>query len=109
MARILLANFDEEAGARLTAVLRNERHEAQLARENESFSQMMQRHGFTPDLLILDVSRHERYARDLIDQVSSHRIQYGPRPMVLCLSRAYRGAQFELGLEQKGARVVYVC
>jgi DNA-binding response OmpR family regulator len=108
MAKILLANFDEEAGARLTAVLRNERHEAQLARENESFSQMMQRRDLKPDLLILDMSRRERYARDLLAEVSSHRIQYGPRPMLLCISRAYRGAQFELDLERKGARVVYV-
>jgi DNA-binding response OmpR family regulator len=108
MARILLANFDEEAGARLTAVLRNERHEAQLASENDSFSRMIQQQGFTPDLLILDVSRRERYTRDLLVEVSSHRTQHGPRPMLLCISRAYRGAQFELDLERKGARVVYV-
>ena len=108
MAKILLANFDEEAGVRLTAFLRNEHHEVRSALENESFSQMLQRCGHTTDLLILDVSRRERYARDLLTQVTSHRIQYGPRPMLLCISRAYRGAQFELDLEQKGARVVYV-
>ena len=108
MAQILLANFDEEEGVRLTAVLRNEHHEVRLALENESFLQMLRRCGLTTDLLILDVSRRERYARDLLTQVTSHRIQHGPRPMLLCISRAYRGAQYELDLERKGARVVYV-
>jgi hypothetical protein len=108
MAKILLANFDEEAGVRFTAFLRNEHHEVGSALENESFSHMLQRCGLKADLLILDVSRRERYACDLLDQVSSHRIQCGLRPMVLCVSRAYRGAQFELDLERKGARVVYV-
>lgn len=108
MAKILLANFDEEAGVRLTVFLRNEHHEVRLAFENESFSQMLQRCGPAIDLLILDVSRRERYASGLLAQIASHRIQYGPRPMLLCISRAYRGAQFELDLEQKGARVVYV-
>jgi len=108
MAKILLANFDEEAGVRLTAFLRSEHHEVCLALENESFPQMLGRCGSVSDLLVLDVSRHERYARDLLAQISAHRVQYGPRPMLLCISRAYRGAQFELDLERKGARVVYV-
>jgi hypothetical protein len=109
MAKILLANFDEEAGARLTAFLRNEHHEIGLSFENESFFQILRRCGAVNDLLILDVSRREKYARDLLAQISSHRLQYGPRPMVLCISRSYRGAQFELDLERQGARVVYVC
>jgi DNA-binding response OmpR family regulator len=108
MAKILLANFEEEAGVRLSVFLRNEHHEVCLAFENDSFSQMLRRCGPATDLLILDVSRREKYTRDLLAQITSHRVQYGPRPMLLCISRAYRGAQFELDLERKGARVVYV-
>jgi|HubBroStandDraft_1064217.scaffolds.fasta_scaffold1238499_2 DNA-binding response OmpR family regulator len=108
MAKILLANFDEEAGVRLTAFFRNERYEVRPAFEDESLSQMLRRCGPATDLLILDVSRREKYARDLLAQITAYRLQHGPRPMLLCVLRAYRGAQFELDLERKGARVVYV-
>jgi hypothetical protein len=109
MAKILLANFDEEEGTRLTAFLRNEHHEVGLSFKDESFVQILRRCGAATDLLILDVSRREKYARELLAQVTSHRLQYGPRPLILCILRSYRGAQFELDLERQGARVVYVC
>lgn len=108
MGKILLANFEEEAGARLAAFLRNERHDVSTAVDNEPLLPFTGTSDSVPDLVILDVSQNDRRVRNLLDQICSHRIKHGPRPMLLCISRAYRGAQFELDLERKGARVVYV-
>jgi DNA-binding NtrC family response regulator len=107
MATILLVNFAGEQGARLAAFLRNERHEVSVAYGNPQFSEMIRQYG-TTDLVILDVSFREGSTRNLLGQIVSHRVQAGPRPMLLCVSRVYRGPQFELELERKGARLVYI-
>jgi DNA-binding response OmpR family regulator len=108
MAKILLANFDEQAGISLAAFLRNEHHDVYVALEDQAFSQLLGRYGTATDLVILDVSSRKKHSYDLLAQIASRRVQHGPRPMILCISRVYRGPQFELDLERKGARVVYV-
>jgi len=106
MATILLANFDEEFRDRLGAFLRIERHIVFVAPESESLPPLLRQSAV--DLLIVDVSRREKYACDLLADVGAHRALNGPRPAVLCISRVYRGPRFALDLERKGVRLIYV-
>lgn len=107
MARILLANFDEVSGTRLMAFLRGQRHEAHLAAQDTSISQVLSCMNET-DLVIVDGSHREQYTRDLVARIASRRVGDGLRPMMLCICRSYRGPQFEMDLEKKGAHVIYV-
>ncbi|SRR5260370_6041649 len=108
MARILLINFDDQLSARLAAFLRTQRHDVCVAIEDRNFSQIFKQYVLRADLLIVDVSHREKYVRDLLRKIALHRARKGPRPMVLCISRVYRGPRFELDLERKGARLLYV-
>ena len=108
MSKILLVNFDEELRKRLAGFLRAERHETFVGGEGECLPAILQRSGGAIDLFILDVSCREKYVRELLAEVISHRAKSGPRPMVLCISRIYRGPRFALDLEMKGARFLYV-
>ncbi len=108
MAKILLVNFDEERATRLAGFLRTERYEVCINSETEKFSQMLKWHVCGIDLVILDASHREKYVRDLLTEIASYRARNGARPMVLCISRVYRGPRFRLDLERKGARFLYV-
>ena len=102
MAKILLVNFNEEQGSRLAAFLGTQRHKAWVG----SFSA---EHCVSEiDLVIVDASQREKSALELVTEIAGYRTQYGPRPLVLCLSRVYRGPQFELEIERKGVRFLYV-
>jgi len=108
MATIFLANFGEENGGRLAAFLRAQRHETYMARDEHSFVEMKRRSGLSPDLVIMDASAHEDRVRRLANELGKYRIQHGPKPMILCISRVYRGPRFEIELERKGIRLLYV-
>jgi DNA-binding response OmpR family regulator len=107
MPRILLVNFDEEQARRMAAFLRTERQQVCVAPATENVSQTVRRICGI-DLVILDASHREKYARDLLNGIASYRARNGPRPMVLCISRVYRGPRFQLDVERKGARLIYV-
>jgi DNA-binding response OmpR family regulator len=108
MGQILLMNFDEEMGSKLAVALRNQRHSVVMLPKDVSFAKALTLGKGSPDLVILDFSRIERNGRTLLSEIVFYRARYGPWPMLLCVSRVYRGPQFELDLERKGARVVYV-
>lgn len=108
MATILLMNFYEENGRRLAAFLRAEHHEVRMFVSNQQLPKWLQHQGDTIDLIIIDASQNERAGSSLLAGIVLYRAQYGPSPTVLCVSRVYRGPQFQLDLEKKGARLVYV-
>jgi len=107
MAKILLVNFEIGQGLRLATFLRVERHDVRVAESSVASLRGPQR--VTDfDLVIVDASLREQSVRDLVTEIATQRASSGPRPMVLCICRCYRGARFELDLERRGARVVYV-
>lgn len=108
MGKIVLMNFDEEQGLRLATFLRMERHEVVCALPNQTYLGWLHGQDDDADLAILDVSCHENCFRQILDEIAARRARKGPRPMIICISRQYRGAQFELDIERKGARLVYV-
>lgn len=108
MARVVLANFDAEIAAQLIRLLQRNRHSAtQLPAatfdlDGSTIGQV------SCDLIILDVSCDDRATRALLTEALRRRAECGPRPMLLCVTRAYRGPRYEFDLERKGARLAYV-
>jgi DNA-binding response OmpR family regulator len=108
MAKIVLMNFDEEQGLRLAAFLRMERHEVVCALPKQTYLGWLHGQDDDADLVILDASYREKAFRQILEDIAARRARNGPRPMILCISRQYRGPQFQLDIERKGARLVYV-
>jgi hypothetical protein len=107
VASVVLANFDAETGAQLVQLLQRNRHCATQIPATAPFNKNTIRQ-IPCDLIIIDLTSDDRTALTLLGEVARRRAETGPRPMVLCVASAYRGPQFELGLERKGARLAYV-
>jgi hypothetical protein len=108
VARLVLANFDAETAAQLIQLLQRNRHSATLLPTNTSGHGPQAIGQVSCDLIILDVSRDDRATRALLIEALRRRAESGPRPMLLCVTRAYRGPRYEFDLERKGARIAYV-
>lgn len=106
--QLLLVRFDNASEGRLTELLRQRGYRVSAYSREESLLECLSRFGREIDLVILDVSGNDPEVRNYLAEIVRYRAQHGHRPMVLCVSRVYRGPQFELELERKGARVVYV-
>lgn len=108
VARVVLANFDDETAAQLIQLLQRARHRVtQLSAA--TFDHGPRAIGQVAcDLIILDVSSDDRATRALLTEALRHRAECGPRPMLLCVTRADRGPRYEFDLERKGARLAYV-
>jgi DNA-binding response OmpR family regulator len=108
MARILLGNGSETVGKELAQLLTNRGHRVTTCFAGNSLDDVMRRLGHEFEIVILDVSSNDFQARNDLAVIKHHKMHGGPKPMLLCVSRVYHGPRFELELEQKGARVVYV-
>ena len=108
MTKTLLVNFEPPLAERLVHLLAARGHHVTIhAHGGLPLSEgLRMSEGF--DLVLLDVSSDSAALREHLAALRNHRAKHGPRPMLLCVSRGYRGAYFELNLERKGARVAYV-
>jgi DNA-binding response OmpR family regulator len=107
MIETLLVNFDPKLAERLASLLASQGHRISICTGFKALRQLLRKSpGF--DLAIVDVSFDTPTAGVQLAELQAYRVQHGPRPMLLCVSRVYRGPQFELELERKGARVAYV-
>src|SRR5258708_7322275 len=107
-ARILLVNFDEASEGLLTEIFRQKGHRISTYACEEPLAEHLSKLSDDVDLIVLDASGNERVIHNQLGEIRRYRAQHGHRPTVLCVSLVYRGAQVELELERKGARVVYV-
>lgn len=108
MARVVLANFDAEAAEQLDQLLRRNRHYTTQLPTFKSDREIRAIAQISCDLIILDVSKDDRISRAILTEILRRRAEPCLRPMLLCVSRAYRGPRFEYDLERKGARLAYV-
>lgn len=108
MALVVLANFDAETAVQLIQLLQRNRHSASLLPTGSFKGDPRVIRRIPCDLIIIDVTSHVQTARALLGEVIRRRAKGGPRPMLLCVARTYRGPRFELDLERKGARLAYV-
>jgi hypothetical protein len=107
-AQILLVNFDEASEERLREIFRQKGHCVSAYAGDKPLAEHLWKLSDDVDLIVLDVSGKDRVVRNQLGEIGRYRAQHGHRPTVLCVSRIYRGPQFELELEREGARVVYV-
>lgn len=107
MSEVLLLNFDPILAPRLADSLARLGHRVTVHTGHEALSMKLRRES-SFDLAILDVSESSTSVRRNLIELQTYRAGHGVRPMVLCVSRVYRGPRFELELERKGARVAYV-
>jgi DNA-binding response OmpR family regulator len=106
MATIVVSNFAEAPAARLADLLRLRGNRVLVCDHTQSISRSI---GSTDvDLIILDVSKDDAHVRERLAEVRHCRERRGIKPLLLCVSMIYRGARFELDLERKGARFLYV-
>ena len=108
MGRVLLVNFDETFEGQVMETLHRRGFLVSIYRRGERLAERLAKVGQEVDLVILDVSHDDQDTQDCFAEILQYRAQHGPRPMLLCASHVYRGPRFELALERKGARVVYV-
>ena len=107
MARVVLANFDAETAAQLIQLLERNRHSAThlpAATSNHDPRAIGQ---VLCDLIILDITLDDKATRTLLTEALRRRAESGPGPMLLCVSRVYRGPRYEFDLERKGVRLAY--
>jgi hypothetical protein len=107
MAQILLVKFGESEERRLAEFFGTQGHRVSSLDDTKSLSCLLDNVGKDLDLAILHVSANCDAEEDL-ETLRRHRDTNGLRPMVLCVSRVYRGPRFELEIERKGGRLVYV-
>lgn len=107
MARIFIANFDSTETEQIAALLRRNGHTVLPLGPTAPDWKTSHAPLRDCDLLIIDVTKDDPFVHDLIGEVAEVRAQYGPRPMILCVTAADCGPRFEFDLERKGARVVY--
>jgi hypothetical protein len=108
VAQILLGNSSETVGEGLATLLTNKGHRVTPCAADHSLEDTLRRRGREFEIVILDVSNNDAQTRSDLAAVKRYKMRHGPKPMLLCVSRIYRGPGFELDLECKGARVVYV-
>ena len=107
MANILVVRFNDVLGEELADALRTRRHAVGICVGDQPVPEAIQAYGDGVDLIIVDVSLADEACLRVLKGVARYRSEHGPRPMVLCVSTVYRGPQFELEIERKGARLVY--
>ena len=108
MANILLLKFDEKVGRRLADLLQLRGHQVAIHLGDCSSLDVLLDHSQGIDLVIIEVSSADSLTRQYVGAVRAYREAHRPCPMLLCVSRFYRGAQFQLQLERDGGRVIYV-
>ena len=104
-----MLNFDEPSAERMAKVLESKGfHVIRSYPFSSDIGTLLSKQERSCDLLIVDVSNDIALVRHQLTYVSRYKQLHGPKPMLLCVCRRYRGAPFQLELERKGARVVYV-
>jgi hypothetical protein len=108
MASILPYGFNDRDAIALGTLLHGQGHQLHVCCGSESFCRTLHMRGHRIDLLVLYLSAENRFCSTELKAIKDYRAKYGPKPALLCVPDLYRGPQFELDLEQKGARVAYV-
>jgi CheY-like chemotaxis protein len=105
MARILIAQFEQQPSIQMAAMFIREHHAVVVCPPDQPVLKQVQQDNLGYDLVVLDISMNPEAALKLVKQLRQFRIQHGPRPKVLCVSQVLRPARFKFELEQEGARL----
>jgi len=105
MAQIMLVGFEQTFQQSLLEELRRHGHVGRELEPAMSFARVLESEGRDIDVVVVDATSEKACIVEYMATLQSFRNVNGLRPMILCITRVSRGAQFELGLERKGARV----
>jgi hypothetical protein len=108
MARILISSQDVKFSESLAQSLRTHRHEVSVRQISPGDLREIERHTNSYDILVLDVTGLDHGATRKLIVAGSECSLPGTMPIVLCISRIYKGARFEFDLERQGSRLIYV-
>jgi len=108
MARILLLSPDEPSARDLALFLEKKSHRVSVHCERRAFIDSPKQDLSSVDIVILDMSANRPDDWNALDCVCKWAGTIDSKLMTLCLSRVYRGPKFELDVERRGARLVYV-
>jgi len=108
MARILLLSPDESSAKVLAVFLEQRRHRVTVRRGGQYARDDPTGDLYNFDVLIVDMTANRPEDWERLDRVRFGAERTASKPRILCMSRVYRGPKFELDIEGRGARLVYV-
>jgi hypothetical protein len=108
MARIVIGGFDQPTAAQLAMRLRVGRHDVRICEAISDCDRHIIDLGAEIDLVVMDGTADPGLVDECFKGIADLYARRGRRPMLLCVSRVYHGPRFEMDLENKGARLVYV-
>lgn len=100
-------DLDEEMANRLAEAFYGRRDEVEACDQSSVLTRRLQAKP-SVDLVVLDVTLNDARAWNRLAELCKFRKEHGPAPAAICISRAHHGARFELEVERKGTRLVYV-
>lgn len=106
MARVLLAGFDKDMANELALLFARLKH--QIVILPATVAQYECLGSGEVDMIVLEVSIENRLVKSVLAAKDKSEQHSHGTPILLCVSRVYRGPRFELDLERKGGRLVYV-
>lgn len=107
MERVLLIDSDEDHARTLALFLERHRYAVTVSTSKGNAFRPLERNCEEFDVVILDMSANRPQDWRTFDQIRTLPRMTTVRPMILCLSRVYRGPGMKLEIERKGARLVY--
>ena len=107
MVRILILDPDENHAGALALALTQRNFAVTMAPLDEAAGAPLDQPLGEFAVIVLDLSLDRPTDWELLDSVSKLVRSEVSRPMVLCLSRVYRGPGTKLAVERRGARLVY--
>ena len=107
MAQVLLLDPDEAHARMLAADLKRYGHFVAICTEAQVALSDMKRQTAEIDVVIVDLSSDRIEAWDALDEILRLNWENAVPPMILCVSRVYRGPRMKLAVERRGARLVY--
>ena len=106
--RILLLSPDESSAEVLAAFLEQRHYHVTVHRERHSAGDGHAPHLDDFDVIVVDMTANRPEDWDRLDRACVGAERTASKPGILCLSRVYRGPQFELDIERRGGRLAYV-
>lgn len=108
MGRILIGGFDQPTADQLAIRLRAGRHDVWICEAISECDRYIINLCSAIDLVVMDGTADPGLVDECFKGIADLYARRGRRPMLLCVSRVYHGPRFEMDLENKGARLVYV-
>jgi len=106
VARVLLAGFDKDMANELALLFARLGHQIVILPATAAPYELSG--SGEVDMIVLEVSIETGLVKSVLAaKAESDQPVPGP-PILLCVSRVYRGPRFELDLERRGGRLVYV-